>query len=152
MIDGVDGEIARLKFQESSFGAYFDSILDRYADAALIGGMTAGCLLSETAPPTAALIAGFFALTASPFSMLAKEKFANLAGKDYIPSEQEGVLSYLPVNRDGRLAIIMIGGILNQLFAVLIILAVLSNLQVLIRLLAVRKYFQANGDNMIKKR
>ncbi len=148
VIDGVDGEIARLKFQESRFGAYFDSILDRYADAALIGGITAGCLLSETASPTAVFIAGFLALTASPFSMLAKEKFANLAGKDYIPHEQEGLFSYLPVNRDGRLAIIMIGGILNQLFAILILLAVLSNLQVIIRLIIARKYFQADADNI----
>jgi len=40
IIDGVDGKIARLKLMETKFGAYFDAILDRYADAFIILGMT----------------------------------------------------------------------------------------------------------------
>ena len=29
VIDGCDGEIARLKFQQSDYGAWFDAVLDR---------------------------------------------------------------------------------------------------------------------------
>ena len=36
IIDGCDGEIARLKRMQSDFGGWFDAILDRYADAFLL--------------------------------------------------------------------------------------------------------------------
>jgi 1L-myo-inositol 1-phosphate cytidylyltransferase / CDP-L-myo-inositol myo-inositolphosphotransferase len=36
ILDGSDGEIARLKQQRSPFGAYFDAVLDRYADTAML--------------------------------------------------------------------------------------------------------------------
>jgi phosphatidylglycerophosphate synthase len=140
VIDGVDGEIARLKFNESPFGAYFDSLLDCYADAAIIGGMVAGSLLEGTAP-LPVLLAGFMALTASPLSMLAKEKYTNLTGREYNPFKVEGFLGYLPVNRDGRMAIIMFGGIFNQLLPTLILLAVLTNMQAVIRLVVLRRHF-----------
>jgi CDP-L-myo-inositol myo-inositolphosphotransferase len=39
IIDGCDGEIARLKFQGSPFGAWFDTILDRYVDTAISIGI-----------------------------------------------------------------------------------------------------------------
>ena len=40
IIDGCDGEIARLKFQTSEFGGWYDAVLDRYADAFLLFGLT----------------------------------------------------------------------------------------------------------------
>jgi 1L-myo-inositol 1-phosphate cytidylyltransferase / CDP-L-myo-inositol myo-inositolphosphotransferase len=36
ILDGSDGEIARLKQQRSPFGAYLDAVLDRYADTAML--------------------------------------------------------------------------------------------------------------------
>ncbi len=39
ILDGCDGEIARLKKSESSFGNFFDSILDRYADSFILFAM-----------------------------------------------------------------------------------------------------------------
>ena len=77
--------------------------------------------------------------------MLAKENLQTWR-KDYIPHEQEGPFSYLPVNRR-KTCHHHDRGILNQLFAILILLAVLSNLQVIIRPSA-RKYFQADADNI----
>lgn len=41
ILDGSDGEIARLKQQRSPFGAYFDAVLDRYADTAILAAATA---------------------------------------------------------------------------------------------------------------
>ncbi len=40
IVDGCDGEIARLKFQVSDFGGWYDAVLDRYADAFLLFGLT----------------------------------------------------------------------------------------------------------------
>ena len=40
VIDGVDGELARLKAQATRFGAVFDAVTDRYGDAAMLAGMT----------------------------------------------------------------------------------------------------------------
>ncbi len=40
IIDGCDGEVARLKLSESKSGGWFDAVLDRYADAFLLFGLT----------------------------------------------------------------------------------------------------------------
>jgi len=40
IIDGCDGEIARLKYQSSPYGGWLDAVLDRYADAFLLFGLT----------------------------------------------------------------------------------------------------------------
>ncbi|OCC14136.1 CTP:Inositol-1-phosphate cytidylyltransferase [Dissulfuribacter thermophilus] len=40
IIDGCDGEIARLKWLQSDYGAWLDAVLDRYADAFLISAIT----------------------------------------------------------------------------------------------------------------
>ncbi len=42
IIDGCDGEVARLKLSESKYGGWFDAVLDRYADAIIIFGMIHG--------------------------------------------------------------------------------------------------------------
>ncbi len=41
VLDGVDGQLARLKGAETSWGAFWDSTLDRYADGAMLVGMAA---------------------------------------------------------------------------------------------------------------
>src|SRR5579883_2940436 len=38
VVDGIDGDLARLTGRSSRFGAIFDAVLDRYADTAIIGG------------------------------------------------------------------------------------------------------------------
>ena len=39
IIDGVDGDLARAKGMATRFGGVFDAALDRYADAAIAGGL-----------------------------------------------------------------------------------------------------------------
>src|SRR6476660_9191922 len=39
IVDGIDGDLARAKGMASRFGGVFDSVLDRYADALIVGGM-----------------------------------------------------------------------------------------------------------------
>ena len=40
ILDGVDGQLARLKGLQSNGGAFLDSVLDRYTDGALVIGLT----------------------------------------------------------------------------------------------------------------
>lgn len=132
IVDGVDGEIARLKFLKSNFGGILDAILDRYGDALLVIGMTYSWYAASSSPT--ALIVGAIALVGTPMSMLFKEKFQAITGKTFVPEVHDGPTRYLPVNRDGRLLIIMLGGIFNLIPATLIFLAVTTHLQTMFRL------------------
>ena len=38
ILDGCDGEIARLKLMKSEFGAWYDRVLDRYSDLFILTG------------------------------------------------------------------------------------------------------------------
>ena len=52
VVDGVDGDLARLKRATSAFGAFFDAVLDRYADAGIIAGMAVWAWRHESYPAT----------------------------------------------------------------------------------------------------
>jgi len=39
LVDTVDGAMARLKGETSRFGAFFDSVIDRYSDLIVLGGL-----------------------------------------------------------------------------------------------------------------
>ena len=137
IIDGIDGEIARLKFLKSNYGSLFDAILDRYADFFIIIGMAWSWFAK--AGSLAVLFVSAAALTGMPMSMLLKEKYHSLTGKVYLPWQDDGLLELLPANRDGRLFIIMLGGVLNLIPATLVILAVVTHLQAVGRLIKLRK-------------
>ncbi len=137
IIDGVDGEIARLKFLKSNFGGLLDAIFDRYADFLIILGMAYAWY--STAGNAMVLLVSMATLAGLSMSMLLKEKFHALTGKPFLPEVHDGIFRYLPGNRDGRLFIIMLGGIFNLIPATLILLAVVTHLQTLVRLYTVRR-------------
>ena len=137
MLDGVDGEIARLKFLKSKFGEIFDSILDRYGDFLILIGMAYSWY--STTGHIAALIVGAAALMGAPMSLIFKEKYRNVYGQPFISEVNDGVMRYFAANRDVRLFIIMLGGIFNLLPAALILLAVITHLQTFYRLYNARK-------------
>lgn len=51
ILDGCDGELARLKFLQSKRGAWLDTLLDRYADAAVAVAMTIAAAADGTLMP-----------------------------------------------------------------------------------------------------
>jgi archaetidylinositol phosphate synthase len=55
LLDALDGALARLYGEATSFGGFFDSLLDRYADAIIICGIILGGL-TEVSWGLAALI------------------------------------------------------------------------------------------------
>ncbi len=120
IIDGCDGEIARLKKMSSSFGAFFDSLLDRYADAAIITGIIAS-------DPSKLWLPGIFALLGS-YSISYTSSKAENTGFQY-----KGLTQLM--KRDMRLVIIFLGGIAGLLWETLMLLAFFTNLVVFLRLL-----------------
>lgn len=134
----MDGEIARLKYLGSKYGELFDSILDRYADYLMVTGMAYGWYLTSENTVLVLLVTAA-ALTGLPMSMLFKEKYKTITGKTFLPEINDGKLRYLPANRDGRLFIIMLGGIFNLIPVTLLLLAVITHLQTFYRLIVARQ-------------
>ena len=114
-----------------------DSILDRYADLFLIFGMSS--YVYSRQPSATVLLVSFLALMGTPMSMLCKEKFYSAFGVPFVPDQMDGWTRYLPANRDGRLFIIMVSGILNQVLYGLLALGVITNFQTLYRLFSAKR-------------
>lgn len=66
VLDGVDGQFARMKGEASQAGAFLDSVLDRYSDGALVIGLTMYVIGSQiTVLPAVILVVGALALIGS---------------------------------------------------------------------------------------
>ncbi|MCQ9207759.1 MAG: NTP transferase domain-containing protein, partial [Omnitrophica bacterium] len=76
IVDGCDGEIARLKYQESDYGAWFDACLDRYADAFIFFGLSYYAFLSGAG--IWAWIIGFLAMIGSFINSYTADKYDGL--------------------------------------------------------------------------
>lgn len=113
IIDGVDGDLAVLTGQTSSFGGFMDSVLDRYADAAILIGMTYH-VFSKQGIVTSILV-GLAALAGSFMVSYTRTR----AKSDLNVVFRSGISGYA-ANRDVRLFIVMLGGILNQVFVCLV--------------------------------
>ena len=130
IIDGCDGEIARLKFQESSYGAWLDSCLDRYADALIIFGMSYGYWLLNADARVWFLC--FAAMIGSFMNSYTADKYDTIF-KTVKPKK------WLRLGRDVRMFLIMLGSILNQILLTLFVLGVITNLESIRRLIVLRK-------------
>ncbi len=66
VLDGVDGQLARITGRQSRGGAFWDSVLDRYADGAMVIGLTLYLVRQPTPLPLPLLLVlGTFALIGS---------------------------------------------------------------------------------------
>lgn len=135
VLDGVDGEVARVRYQDSPFGGVYDAILDRISDAALIGGMTLYAWVMGAGHSAVAL--GFGAVAGSSLSMLVKEKYGTQFRQPWI-SEREGRWRWLLLGRDGRLFLALVAGLTGYVEAVLGYLAVGTHLHAGLRMYRIR--------------
>ncbi len=127
VIDGCDGEVARLKHATSKYGAWFDAVLDRVADAVIITGMTYG-LFSATDQPLVWIL-GTVALTASLSISYSEARYESAFGRKMASSR-----AAVPAKRDARLFLVMLGGLLNQVALALLVLACSGTAEVARRL------------------
>jgi phosphatidylglycerophosphate synthase len=130
VVDGVDGDLARLTGRASRFGAIFDAVLDRYADAAIFGGMGWWAYRHESWP--AALPIGLLALTGA-FAISYSRARAEASAGVKLGGEFIGLAS-----RDVRLLIAAAGCILGVVYWTLVAIALLSHLTVTWRLAYLR--------------
>ena len=132
IIDGCDGEVARLKYQSSDFGGWFDAVLDRYADAFLLFGLTWHLLAVEANGWV--LFAGFMAVIGSFMLSYTADKYDNLM-RDRINA---GGKAGLRMGRDVRVFVIFLGALANMVLPILILIAVVMNLETLRRVSSAR--------------
>jgi archaetidylinositol phosphate synthase len=134
--DALDGVIARIYQQASVFGGVLDSLLDRYADAAVYAGVIIGGLCDP--------VWGLVALAGSMMVSYSRAR-AEAAG---IKMESVGV-----AERAERMLILSVASIvavfwLPALNIGIILLAVLSNFTVLQRGLHVYNSLKKKGDTL----
>ena len=113
IIDGSDGEVARARFMASDWGGFFDSMLDRLADSAIYIGI--GIYLVHDTGSVMTSLAVFGALAGAPFSMMLKDRYRIMTGNTWRTTEADGLSRYMLATRDGRLFLVMIGGLTGQL-------------------------------------
>ncbi len=138
IIDGVDGDLARLTGRASRFGAALDAIADRYADAAILGGMTIYAVRFEALPHPEAV--GALAL-AGALTVSYSRARAEAAGLWPITARGSGPLALAAAlsafaGRDLRLLAAAAGTAAGYCYWTLAALAAASALTVAVRLLA----------------
>ena len=131
IVDGVDGDLARIKSMVSRFGGFLDAVLDRYTDAVILLGFTIWAA-ANSVDDVLPWAAGFAALSGS---------FAVTYTRARIEEERRTMfdrgLSSI-ASRDVRLLVVMIGALAGQGTATLLALAALTNAIVAVRLVAAR--------------
>lgn len=113
IIDGSDGEVARARFMASNWGGIFDSMLDRLADSAIYIGI--GIYLMQDSASLLEMLIVFGALAGAPLSMMLKDRYRIATGHPWRGTEADGFSRYMLATRDGRLLLVMIGGLTGQL-------------------------------------
>ncbi len=130
IIDGCDGEVARLKFRESDFGGWFDAVLDRYADAFLLFGLTWHAYGARA--DGIVLLIGFLAIIGSFMLSYTADKYDSLMRARIAGGRR------LRIGRDIRVFLIFLGALLNQPFGALAVIAVLMNTETVRRVIVCR--------------
>jgi len=132
IVDGCDGEVARLTYQSSPYGGWFDAVLDRYADAFLLFGLTWHVYADKT--DSLILLIGFLAIIGSFMLSYTADKHDSLM-RDRI-SHGKG----LRLGRDIRVFLIFLGAVFNQAYLALIVIAVVMNTETIRRLIICRDH------------
>ncbi len=133
IVDGMDGEIARLRIRSSARGAFLDGVLDRLADAAVVAGLAEWALSSGSSPRTIAALA-VAAATGSALSMATKDRITALG----IPPAPERWIGLLMGGRDARLLIAALAAVLGRPVVALATISITTGASLVARLLFAR--------------
>ncbi|MCC7090154.1 MAG: CDP-alcohol phosphatidyltransferase family protein [Chloroflexi bacterium] len=134
VLDGVDGELARLKDRATRFGGVFDAVTDRYADAIMLAGMTVYAVRFEDHPRPE--FVGALALGAALIVSYSRARIEADLPDVAASGNLDSVFGL--ASRDVRLLVAAIGTVLGQCYWTLIILAVVSGFTIAWRLLYLR--------------
>jgi len=135
VLDGVDGDVARLQLRASARGALLDGVLDRLGDAALIAGLGIWALRGSSLGPEEILVLAVAAVGGALLSMATKDR-ASALGLRPAPERRIG---WLLGGRDGRLLLIAVAAVASRPVAALLAVSVTSLLALLVRVACLRR-------------
>ena len=131
IIDGCDGEIARLKFRKSFFGAWLDPILDRYVDMFLIAGMAYGYWNATGSK---------FVLFMAIMVMFVDVLQDYMSAKYFLITRKKLNASLdFPFKRDIRMLILALGAITGQILVSFLVFAIAVNIKVVLKVINVKR-------------
>lgn len=122
LFDMVDGRVARETNQVTRFGGFFDSVLDRYSDLALLMGLLVW-YGSINRP-------WYVVLTAVAMTASVMISYTRARAENTIPSCKVGFME-----RPERVVLLIIGALFDRMAPVLWVVAVLGNLTVVHRMI-----------------
>jgi len=120
-LDMVDGRIARATNQVTVFGAFFDSVVDRYSDAALYFGLLVYYARANR----------FFYVVLAAVVMISSVMIS------YTRARAESLIGTCKVGfmeRPERLVLVILGAVFNRMAPVLWVIAVLGSITVIHRI------------------
>jgi CDP-diacylglycerol--glycerol-3-phosphate 3-phosphatidyltransferase len=121
-LDMLDGQVARRQKRVTAFGAFYDSTLDRYSDMALYMGLLV-----------------YYAVNArTSYVILAAVATAGSVMVSYARARAESLIPLCKVGfmeRPERLVLLILGGAFNRMAPVLWVIAVISTITVIHRIL-----------------
>jgi CDP-diacylglycerol--glycerol-3-phosphate 3-phosphatidyltransferase len=122
LFDMVDGRVARSTNQVTPFGGFFDSVVDRYSDLVLLMGLLVYY----------ASINRFFyvVLTAVVMTGSVMVSYVRARAECIIPKCKVGFME-----RPERIVLLIIGALFDRMAAALWVIAILSNITVIHRML-----------------
>jgi len=120
-LDILDGQVARRQNRVTAFGAFYDSTLDRYSDMALYMGL----LIYYAVNGRASYV--ILAAVATAGSVMVS--YARARAESLIPTCKVGFRE-----RPERLVLLIIGGTFNRMAPVLWVIAVVSTITVIHRI------------------
>jgi len=126
IVDGIDGDLARIKNMTSAFGGFMDSILDRYVDGLILLGLAIWTAGDDSLVYVWAI--AFLAMTGTFAVTYTRARIEHIPRNTF----DSGLTS--AASRDVRLFVVMVGALAGQGLATLIVLAVLTNGVVLLRM------------------
>jgi CDP-diacylglycerol--glycerol-3-phosphate 3-phosphatidyltransferase len=118
----VDGRVARETNQVTRFGGFFDSVLDRYSDLALLMGLLV--YYGNINRPF------YVVLTALVMTGSVMVSYTRARAENTIPTCKVGFME-----RPERVVLLIIGALFDRMAPALWVLAVLANLTVLHRMI-----------------
>ncbi len=122
LFDMVDGRVARETNQVTRFGGFFDSVVDRYSDLALLMGLLVyyGIINRPF----------YVVLTAIVMAGTVMVSYTRARAENTIPSCKVGFME-----RPERVVLLIIGALFDRMAPVLWVIAVLSNVSVIHRMI-----------------
>jgi 1L-myo-inositol 1-phosphate cytidylyltransferase / CDP-L-myo-inositol myo-inositolphosphotransferase len=143
ILDGMDGEAARLQDRATPAGALLDGVLDRLTDAAIVAGLSVWAIGDGMVSPTTGVILAVAATAASLLSMATKDRIAAVG----LPATPERRIGFLLGGRDGRLLLVTACALVGRPAWALVAVTATAGAALVARLLLVRARVVAGGSD-----